>query len=68
MRVFKRDQRPGGVVHALGEGEADRLLAQEPERQAAQPAKKLAAAGRTRRVYPDTSRATRCRWFSGATA
>ena len=27
MRVFKRDQRPGGVVHALADGEADRLLA-----------------------------------------
>jgi hypothetical protein len=28
MRVFRRDQRPGGVVHALAAGEADRLLAQ----------------------------------------
>jgi len=28
MRVFQRDQRPGGVVHALADGEADRLLAQ----------------------------------------
>lgn len=28
MRVFQRDQRPGGVVHVLAEGEADRLLAQ----------------------------------------
>jgi hypothetical protein len=28
MRVFRRDQRPGGVVHALADGEANRLLAQ----------------------------------------
>jgi hypothetical protein len=27
MRVFQRDQRPGGVVHALTESEAGRLLA-----------------------------------------
>ena len=45
MRVFRRDQRPGGVVHALAQGEADRLLAQESERQAAQPAEDLAATG-----------------------
>jgi hypothetical protein len=46
MRVFKRDQRPGGVVHALAEGEADRLIAQEPERSApVQQDETLAAAG-----------------------
>ena len=28
MGVFQRDQQPGGVVHVLTEGEADRLLAQ----------------------------------------
>ncbi len=28
MRVFRRDQRPGGVVHALADGEAARLLEQ----------------------------------------
>jgi len=27
MRVFQRDQRPGGVVHALADGETARLLA-----------------------------------------
>jgi hypothetical protein len=27
MRVFQRDQRPGGVVYALTESEAGRLLA-----------------------------------------
>ena len=46
VRVFKRDQRPGGVVHALAEGEADRLLAQEPEQSArAAHDETLAAAG-----------------------
>ena len=34
MRVFQRDQRPGGVVHALAEGEADRLLALDAQRPA----------------------------------
>jgi hypothetical protein len=46
MRVFQRDQRPGGVVHALTEGEADRLLALDaPARQVvADDAETLAAA------------------------
>ena len=45
MRVFKRDQRPGGVVHDLPEGEANRLLSQEPDRIAAQMPEDLAATG-----------------------
>lgn len=46
MRVFQRDQRPGGVLHAITESEADRLLSLEPPaRQATgDDAKTLAAA------------------------
>ena len=46
MRVFQRDQRPGGVVHALADGEADRLLTQGASPSAASDdAGELAATG-----------------------
>jgi hypothetical protein len=37
MRVFQRDQRPGGVVHALPPTEAHRLLRDRPDIAAPEP-------------------------------